>query len=112
MDDNNKYTNYNKNPSFSDLKQMFNKYNSNIIIYGHNHNRLISFKDDKYFINPGSLGCPSNDKDIARAIILEINENISFKLIENHYNVYDVIESIKKLNYPSKDEILKIFYGV
>ena len=28
------------------------------------------------------------------------------------YNVYNVLKDIEKLNFPSKDEILKIFYGV
>ena len=66
MDDNNKYTNYKHNPSFNDLEEMFNKYNSDIIIYGHNHSQLIIEENNKYFINPGSLGCPSKLKNLVR----------------------------------------------
>ena len=112
MNENNEYKNYKHNPSFKELEEMFSKYNANIIVYGHNHNRSVLNEFDKYFINPGSLGCPSKDKNIARALILKINEKISFNFIDYEYNVYNVLKDIEKLNFPSKDEILKIFYGV
>ena len=58
---------------------MFSNLNSDIIIYGHNHNRSIIEYKGKFYINPGSLGCPSKDKDVARAVILVVEDNVEYE---------------------------------
>ena len=63
-------------------------------------------------INPGSLGCPSKDKNIARGLILDINKNINIKEIDIKYDINKVIKEMDELNYPSKEIIKKIFYGI
>lgn len=112
MDNERNYINYKMNPSESELKNMFADVNSDIVIYGHNHCRNIC-KSDKLYINVGSLGCPAQDKNLARAGILEIeNGNAEIYPIDVEYNVNNVISSIDEINYPDSDNIKKFFYGI
>lgn len=106
------YTNYKANPSEEDLKNMFADVNSDIILYGHNHSRNIC-KGDKIYINVGSLGCPAQDKNLARAGVVNIeNGNVEIQPIDIEYDVNDVVDLINELNYPDADNIKKFFYGL
>lgn len=111
-DENYNYYNYKANPSENDLKKMFDNVKSDIILYGHNHCRNIC-KGDKFYINVGSLGCPAQDKNLARAGILKIEKgNVEIQPIDVKYDVNDVINLIDKINYPDADNIKKYFYGI
>ncbi|MDD6620853.1 MAG: YfcE family phosphodiesterase [Eubacteriales bacterium] len=112
MDSKNRYVNFKLFPNENDLKKIFKDVNSDIILYGHNHFKNIC-KSQKLYINAGSLGCPSNDKNIARFGILEITENnVSFLPKKIAYNSQIVIDKINEYNYPDGDKIKKIFYGI
>ena len=101
-----------RNPTESDLLDMFSDVDSDIILYGHDHARNIC-KSGKLYINVGSLGCPSRDRNIARAGVLKIeNGNAAIELIEVKYDVAEVIRQIDALNYPDADLIKKYFYGL
>lgn len=108
LDENNKYINIEKD--YTSLNLYDEKYN--LIIFGHDHKRVIKKEKDKFLINPGSLGCPSKDKNIARGLILDINKNINIKEIDIKYDINKVIKEMDELNYPSKEIIKKIFYGI
>ncbi len=111
-DGNYNYINYKANPSEDDLKKIFDNVKSDIILYGHNHCRNIC-KGDKFYINVGSLGCPGQDKNLARAGVLKIEKgNADIQPIDIEYNVNDVINLIDKINYPDADNIKKYFYGI
>ncbi len=112
MDYDGHYINYKTNPSEDDLKKMFYNVNSDIILYGHDHSRNIC-KADKLYINVGSLGCPAQDRNLARAGILEIEKgNVKIQPIDIEYDVNNVVNSIDKINYPDADNIKKYFYGI
>ncbi|MCM1115890.1 MAG: metallophosphatase family protein [Clostridium sp.] len=112
MDSDGRYVYYNANPSSADLNKMFANEKSDIILYGHNHCRNIC-KGDKLYINVGSLGCPAQDKNLARAGILTMeNGNAEIQPIDAEYNVNEVIHSIEDMNYPDADNIKKFFYGI
>lgn len=112
MDSERNYINYKMNPTAKDLNNMFSDVRSDIILYGHNHCRNIC-KGDKLYINVGSLGCPAQDKNIARAGVLKLeNGNAEVQPIDVEYDVNSVISSIDKLNYPDADNIKKYFYGI
>ncbi len=99
-------------PSEDDLHKMFADVNSDIILYGHNHSRHIC-KGDKLYMNVGSLGCPAQDKNLARAGVLDIeNGKAEIQLIDLQYTVNSVIHSIDELNYPDADNIKKFFYDI
>ena len=55
MDRNGRFAGSKKNPSESDLKDMFADVDSDIILYGHDHARNIC-RSDRLYINVGSLG--------------------------------------------------------
>ena len=111
MNEEGKYKGYMKNPTFEENKKMFSEINSDIYIYGHTHVACINNKENKCFINPGSLGCPLQT-NIANAGILEIKDNeINFEQLYISYNVDEVIKEIKELKFPFYEGILKIFYG-
>ena len=112
MDRNGHFSGSKKNPSESDLLDMFADEDSDIILYGHDHARNIC-KSDKLYINVGSLGCPSRDRNIARAGVLTIeNGNAGIETIDVVYNVDEVIHQIDMINYPEADMIKKYFYGL
>ena len=91
---------------------MFADVKSNVIIYGHDHSRNIC-KGTKLYINVGSLGCPSRDRNIARAGILTIeNGNAEIETIDVMYDVDKVIHQIDMIHYPEAEIIKKIFYGL
>ena len=100
-----------KNPSIEENKKMFEGIDADVFLYGHTHTYSVNCEDNKWYINPGSLGCPMYN-DIAKAGILEINNGkIDFKAIDVKYNVTEIVEEMNKLKFPFYREILKIFYG-
>ncbi len=112
MDENGHYSGSKRNPTENDLITMFADVESDIIIYGHNHARNICM-GDKLYINVGSLGCPSQEHNIARAGVLNIeNGKSAIETIEVSYDVDEVIRQIDKLKYPDADMIKKYFYGL
>lgn len=112
MDCDGYYINGKTNPDENDLKKMFADVEADIVLYGHNHNRSIC-KSDKFYINVGSLGCPALDKNIARAGIVNLeNEGIEIGLIDLEYDADKVIKAIDEINYPDAENIKRYFYGV
>lgn len=92
-------------------EEMFEGVNADIYLYGHTHVEVYNKSSDKYYINPGALGCPG-ETDEAPYGILEINENsVIYKQLKTHYNVQKVIKEIEKLSFPGYKHVLKIFYG-
>ena len=84
-----------------------------IILFGHDHVPRCIVHEDIWYINPGSLGCPGKDKNIARALILHFTEDgFHSKDVRIEYGVMKTLEDIDKFNFPAKDSVKKIFYGV
>ena len=105
------YKKHIKNPTIKQNQEMFSGINADIFIYGHTHTISINNKNNKWYINSGSLGCPAKS-NIANAGILEINKNeVYYKQLKIEYNVNEVIQEIERLKFPFYKGILKIFYG-
>ncbi len=112
MDYEGHYVRYKRNPSETDLKNMFTDVQSDIILYGHDHSRTIC-KADKVYVNVGSLGCPGKDQNIARGGVVVIeNGNVEIQAIDVEYDVERVINKIDEIKYPDADNIKKYFYGI
>ena len=114
MNQKNQYVHYTPNPTETELLELFPEPDQDIVIYGHDHARMICHNQNRWFINSGSLGCPAKDKDVARAAILEMAENnhISVYSIEVKYDAAKVVEHIDRIKYPSFADIKKFFFGV
>ena len=105
------YKKHIKKPTIKQNEEMFSGIDADIFIYGHTHTISINNKNNKWYINSGSLGCPIKS-NIANAGILEINKNeICYKQLKIEYNVNEVIKEIERLRFPFYKGILKIFYG-
>ena len=105
------YKKHIKKPTIKQNEEMFSGIDADIFIYGHTHTTSINNKNNKWYINSGSLGCPVKS-NIANAGILEINKNeICYKQLKIEYNVNEVIQEIERLKFPFYKGILKIFYG-
>lgn len=112
MDSDGHYINYKANSSADDLDKAFADIKSDIVLFGHDHRRNIC-KGEKLYINVGSLGCPAQDKNLARGGILTIeNGNVEIQPIDVEYNVNSVINRIDEIHYPDADNIKKFFYGI
>lgn len=112
MDKDGHFSGSRKDPSESDLLTMFAEVNSDIIIYGHDHIRNIC-KGNKTYINVGSLGCPSRNRNIAQAGVLKIeNGNAAIEPIDVLYDADEVVRQIDAINYPEADNIKRYFYGL
>lgn len=106
-----KYKKHIKKPTIDENEKMFNEIDADIFLYGHTHTVNVNNKEHKWYINTGSLGCPTNT-NIAKAGLLIIdNDKVSFQCLNIEYNVEKTIEEIKKIKFPFYKEILKIFYG-
>ena len=62
MDKNNKFKKYYKNPSVSEIVELFEEKDADIYLFGHTHQKYYIKENEKYYINPGSLGCPINTR--------------------------------------------------
>ena len=105
------YKKYIKMPTIIENQNMFKNIDADIFLYGHTHSFCVNNNENKWYINPGSLGCPMNN-NIANAVILNINnERVNIQCLNIKYNVEETIEEIKRIKFPMYREILKIFYG-
>ena len=108
-----RYVNYTPNPTGDDLARMFAGESSEIILYGHDHQRCIVCHDGRRYINPGSLGCPARDKNIARAYVLNLSfEDVWIETVNIAYDAESVVNEIDRLAYPASGDIKKYFYGI
>lgn len=106
-----KYKKIIKNPSIIENEEMFKGIDADLFIYGHTHTYSVNNKDGKWYINPGTLGCPMNSNE-AKAGLLEIKkENVKYTPINVEYDVNEIIDEINNLKFPFYKKVLQIFYG-
>jgi putative phosphoesterase len=113
LDGDNKCTNYTQKPTADDCDLMFADVGADIIIYGHNHETIVNKGKEKFYINCGSLGCPHKFEGLAKGGILSIqNEKFEYHCVSATYNLQVVADKADEINYPAKDIIKQIFYGI
>lgn len=105
------YKKYVQHPLENELENLFGDLDADIILYGHDHAPHV-IKGSKMYINPGSLGCPGREKNIARAGVLAIEETVTYEPVQIEYDAAAVVRDIERLQYPDYKNILKYFYGV
>ncbi len=105
------YKKHIKNPTIIESQDMFEEIDADIFLYGHTHTVSVNNNENKWYVNPGSLGCPM-DSCIANAGVLSIcNEKIDFQCLNIKYDVEKTKEEINNIKFPMCEKILKIFYG-
>lgn len=91
-------------------EEMFSKINADIYLYGHTHESIYNIKNNKIYINPGTLGCPGKDNKALFGILDVNDEQIEYKQLDVIYNVEQVIEDIKATKIPGYENVLNILY--
>lgn len=98
-------------PSAQKLDAIYQKSDADIVCFGHHH-VIHHFKSkERLYLNPSSLGCHHNP--LAPFTIIKIGGNGSINVSFNEvpYNNKEFLLAYQKLNIPSQDFILKVFYG-
>lgn len=113
MDDTGKYVNFTPHPSGDDLDRIFADTDADIILYGHDHAPCVQRTAKALYINPGSLGCPARDGNIARGGVLHLDGGSArFEPLRVVYDSSSVVTDIRLAAYPSHAEVLKYFFGI
>lgn len=110
MDEKNKFKKFNKNPTAIEIEELFEDKNADIYLFGHTHQIYYCNNNGKYYINPGSLGCPIYTKSASAGILNIENNNVEYKQIQVKYDIEKVVEDIKKLNCPLNHFMIYRFY--
>ena len=95
-----------------DLEDLFSGVDSEIILFAHDHRRIIC-RGKRLYIDVGSLGCPGGDRNLTRAGVLTIgNGKAEIETIDIVYDAESVVKTIDNLGYPDADFIKGYFFGV
>lgn len=106
-----KFKKHVKNANVGENEEMFDGIDADIFLYGHTHLEVFNVKDNKAYINPGSLGCPWKDKNAPYGV-LSIEDNcVNYEQFYASYDVKSVVEEIKRVKFPGYEGVLKVFYG-
>lgn len=109
MDKKDKFKTFIKEPNSEQIQELFEE-EADIYLFGHTHRRIYIEVNNKYYINPGSLGCYIHDKG-ANAGILEIeSKGINYRQLLVEYDIEKVVNEIKELNYPLCKIIIRKFF--
>lgn len=98
------------NPSSEDLDRLFKDVEAQVVCFGHEHvsSCLIG---KKIYLDVGSCGCPYPEKDVARYMILTIdNQKFSYETYKVTYNSNKIVEDMFRKNMPDKEFISENFY--
>ncbi|HEY5586769.1 MAG TPA: YfcE family phosphodiesterase [Ruminiclostridium sp.] len=113
MNNNHDCVNYTPNPSLNDCNKMFDEYDADIIVYGHNHMSSFVQGKEKMYINCGSLGCPHKFAGEAKGgIITIVDGKAEFELLIANYDINQVLRKIDSIQYSDFEFIKHTFYGV
>jgi putative phosphoesterase len=92
-------------PDSEELIEFSQNIDENIIISGHTHLPYHLIKNDKHFINPGSVGKPKDRRYEATYMILDITNEIRSNIVQVDYPIDELIKAIKKNPFISNDLI-------
>jgi putative phosphoesterase len=91
-----------------DSYQMFDKiikdYPADIYLFGHEHKSYFTYYKDKYFINPGSVGLPTDGENYSYGL-LEIGEKIKYQRIDFDFDYEELEKHYKNSEYYKKATI-------
>lgn len=92
------------------ILDLLNIMNADYIFYGHDHKHQEYKFNDKYLIDVGSSGCVKADYTFYT--IIEINQDITYRLKEVKYDRKKFEEKMKNAEYKNIDMISNNFFGV
>ena len=97
-------------PTYKQINEIAEIKEANIYIFGHTHEDIYYHEENKFYINPGSLGCPIKTGGANLGILEITNDKIEYHQLSPKYDVDKVIKEIEELSYPIYNEMIEIFY--
>ena len=101
-----------KKANAQENEEMFSGIDADIYLYGHTHIENYNTKDGKIYINPGALGCPGKTNLAPYGILHIENGKVTYEQLYVKYNVQEVIDYMKKTQFPGYKATLRLFYGI
>lgn len=90
--------------------ELFENKDADIYMYGHTHRQVYFVKNNKHYINPGSVGCPRRTQAACFGILEIENDEINYEACKAEYNIEQTIEEIRELEYPLNEYMIERFY--
>lgn len=78
--------------SYNVFDKLINDFNCDIYLFGHEHLSFCAFYNNRYFINPGSIGMPSGDFPFKYGILTINGNDINYKALELEYDYKELYE--------------------
>lgn len=88
----------------------YEEFNSNIVLFGHTHEKMLIEYNNKMFINPGSLGCSRAKKVDFAVLKLDNGKIISCNFKSLTYDKNKLLLEFEKQNIPDKNFIITTFF--
>ena len=98
------------NPSTSECVEMFSEIDADVFLFGHTHKAVVNRKDDRLYINPGSLGCPAGTNKALCGILNIEKEKMDYEELYLDYDLQKERKIIKELKYPNYEYMLESFF--
>ena len=109
--ENDKFKDFIMSPNIQESEELFSEVDADVYLFGHTHVKTFNKSKGKWYINPGSLGCPK-DTNIACCGVLNIDaNNIDFEELQVEYDKEAVVQELLNIKYPYYQVILDIFFG-
>lgn len=93
------------------IEDKFKSVDTDYMFIGHEHKAFKIVSNDKELIDVGSSGCTNNNS--TRYTVLDISDDgIKIYTKELEYDRKQFINDLKTIDYPEKEMISKIFFGI
>jgi len=112
MNENGSFKKHIKIANQDENEEMFSGIEADIYLYGHTHRNIYNIKNDKVYINPGSVGCPEGTNNAMYGILNIEKDKIEYRQESISYNKQEVIKDIEEIAFPGYRKVLEIFFGV
>lgn len=96
LDKNGEYKKHIKNAKIEENQELFEGIEADIYVYGHTHATSVNTNKNKWYINPGSLGCPNGNNAANAGVLIIEKDKIDYEQLYVKYDVEEVKKSIKK----------------
>lgn len=100
-----------KVPSLEQSEELFSDIEADVFLYGHTHEKNYHENNNKFYINPGTLGCPGKTNFAPYGILEIINKEVRYEQLQVSYNVDEVIRDIEEMKLPRYKNVLNLYYG-
>lgn len=93
-------------------KDVINNTDADYIFIGHEHSEKYYEVNDKKCYCVGSSGCVKNGKTFYHIITIDKSENVNYYKKVINYDRDSFINVMNHIDYPEKDKLSKIFFGI